>query len=99
MLTDHDHNYQRWEPVAGNTSVAADDSNRVYVVAKASLNDPAEALAQSPLVTGWLREPAGEWRSATAWTVADDVTGPQLMVDPVLRQVATYWHSSVVVER
>ncbi len=67
-------------------------------VAKASLNDPADAPAQSPLVTVWVRA-RGAWHSATAYTVADDVTRPQLMVDPVLGQVATYWHASVVVER
>ena len=69
-------------------NVKTDDSGRVYFVGKTSLNDPANAPEGTPLVTVWVREPTGAWRNATAWTVADDVTRPQLMVDPVLGRLA-----------
>lgn len=69
-------------------NVKADDAGRVYFVGKTSLNDPSDAPGESPLVSVWVRETNGEWRSATAWTVADDVTRPQLVVDQTLDQVA-----------
>jgi predicted phosphodiesterase len=62
-------------------NLKADDASRLYVVVKTSLNDDANASGDSPLVLVWVREPDGRWRSGMVWTVADDVTRPQMVVD------------------
>ncbi len=69
-------------------NLKADDAGRVYLVGKTSLDDPRNAPADTPLVTVWVRDATAVWRSATAWTVADDVTRPQLVVDPTLGRLA-----------
>ena len=69
-------------------NVKADDVGRVFLVGKTSLNDPANPPADAALIVVWVRETDGTWRSGTAWSVADDVTRPQIMVDPTLEQVA-----------
>ena len=55
-------------------NVKADGAGRVYMIGKTSLNDPANASPDSPLMVVWVRERDGTWREATAWTVRDDVT-------------------------
>jgi len=60
----------------------------VYIACKTALNGPANAPADAQLVAVWVRETDGTWRNGTAWTVADDVTRPQIMVDPTLERVA-----------
>ncbi len=69
-------------------NVKADAAGRVYLVFKTSQNGPLNAPADAPLVAVWVRDVDGTWRSATAWTVADDVTRPQILVDPDLGQLA-----------
>jgi hypothetical protein len=62
-------------------NIKADSAGRVYLVGKTSLNDPANASPKLPLMELWVRAPDGTWRSSPIWTVADDVTRPQLIVD------------------
>ncbi len=62
-------------------NVKADSAGRVYLIGKTSLNDPANASPRSPLMVLWQRSPDGTWRDSTVWTVADDVTRPQVVVD------------------
>lgn len=69
-------------------NVKADGEGRVFAVVKTSLDDPSDATPDSPLVTVWVREADGEWRSATAWSVDTDVTRPQIVVDPDARRLA-----------
>lgn len=69
-------------------NVKADDDGRVYLVFKTALNGPANAPPDASLVAVWVRDTGGVWRSATAWTVADDVTRPQILVDPTLGRLA-----------
>jgi hypothetical protein len=69
-------------------NLKADGAGRVYLVGRTSLNDPSNAPSGTALVTVWVRETDGVWRSGTAWTVKDDVTRPQIMVDPTSGKVA-----------
>jgi hypothetical protein len=69
-------------------NLKADEAGNVYLVGKTSLNDPADAPSDAPLVVVWVRQTDGLWRRGVAWTVADDVTRPQLVVDPTLGRVA-----------
>jgi hypothetical protein len=62
-------------------NVKADDQGRLYFIGKTSFNDPANAAPDSPLMVVWVRDPDGTWRNGTAWTVADDVTRAQIVVD------------------
>lgn len=62
-------------------NVKADSQGRVYMIGKTSLNDPANASPDSPLMVVWVRDRNGTWRSATVWTVRDDVTRAQIVVD------------------
>ncbi|MCV0403330.1 MAG: hypothetical protein K5924_06425 [Chloroflexi bacterium] len=57
-----------------------DAQGRPVVVGKTSLNDPANAPPDLALVTLYIREGENQWRRATIWTVADDVTRPQVVV-------------------
>ncbi|HEX7172795.1 MAG TPA: metallophosphoesterase [Candidatus Limnocylindria bacterium] len=68
-------------------NVKTDASGRLYMVVKTSLNDEANGSPDAPLVVVWIREPGGNWRSATAWETRDDVTRPQLVVDEKLEQI------------
>lgn len=69
-------------------NLKADSDGRVYLVFKTALNGPADAPPDASLVAVWVRETDGTWRSGTAWTVADDVTRPQIVADPTLGQLA-----------
>jgi hypothetical protein len=62
-------------------NVKADSAGRVYLIGKTSLNDPANASPRLPLMVLWQRSVDGTWRDSTVWTVADDVTRPQIVVD------------------
>jgi hypothetical protein len=68
-------------------SLKADSAGRVYLLAKTSLNDPANASPQDPLMVLWVREANGRWRSTTVWTVQDDTTRPQVLVDEAAARV------------
>jgi len=69
-------------------NLKSDEAGRVYLVVKTSLDDPAGAPTGAPLVTVWVRDTDGTWRGSTAWTVDDDVTRPQIVIDPTLGKVA-----------
>jgi hypothetical protein len=66
-------------------NIKADSAGRVYLITKTSLNaitrteptiDPKD-----PLIMLWIRQPSGTWAGSTAWTVGDDATRPQVVVD------------------
>jgi len=62
-------------------NVKADGAGRVFMIGKTSLNDPANASPDSPLMVAWVRERDGTWRDATVWTVRDDVTRAEIVID------------------
>ncbi len=68
-------------------NVKADSTGRLYFIGKTSFNDPANAAADSALIVVWVRDPDGTWRSGTAWTVGDDVTRAQIVIDEAASRV------------
>jgi hypothetical protein len=62
-------------------NLKTDSAGRVYLIGKTSLNNPANASPSSPLMVLWVRSPDGTWRHSTVWTVGDDVTRAQVVVD------------------
>jgi hypothetical protein len=68
-------------------NLKSDAEGRVYLITKTSLNDPKNASPSDPLMVLWVREPNGQWRHSTVWTVKDDTTRPQILVDPTARRV------------
>lgn len=69
-------------------NLKADDAGRVYLVAKSSINGPVRTPPETPLITLFVRETGGLWRSAPVWTVRDNLTRPQVVVDRVHGQLA-----------
>lgn len=57
-----------------------DQRGRPVVVAKTSLNDPSNAPPDLALVSLYVREAPDQWLITTIWTVADNVTRPQVVV-------------------
>jgi hypothetical protein len=64
-------------------NLKTDAAGRLYMVVKTSLNDVGSEPRTSPLIVVYVREPNGVLRSGTVWTIADDVTRAQLVVDDV----------------
>jgi hypothetical protein len=62
-------------------NLKTDSAGNVYLIGKTSLNDPANASPKLPLMVLWVRSANDTWRSSTVWTVADDMTRPQVVVD------------------
>ena len=68
-------------------NLKTDSQGRVYLIGKTSLNDPANASPKDPLMVLWVRDPSGAWRHSTVWTVADNTTRPQIVIDEAAGRV------------
>jgi hypothetical protein len=62
-------------------NVKADSAGRVYLIFKTSLNDPLNKKLSDPLMILAVREANGQWRQSPVWTVRDDVTRAQILID------------------
>ena len=73
--------FQRPRGSDDHLNVKADSAGRVYLIFKTSLNDPQLKKLSDPLMVLAVRDAAGRWRESPVWTVRDDVTRPQILVD------------------
>lgn len=66
-------------------NIKADSAGRVYLISKTSLTDVTRTSPvvnpKDPVIVLSIRQPNGTWSNSTVWTVRDDATRAQVLVD------------------
>lgn len=75
-------------------NLKADSTGRVYFITKTSLTDVTRTSPvvnpKDPVIILSTRQPSGSWSSVPVWTVRDDATRPQVLVDESAGQVYAF---------